>query len=157
VVYIINDIINERRKNMEGKKFNDIIVELRKTKGLTQQQLANKLNVTDKAVSKWERGLSYPDITSISSLAKVLDVDSSYLIDLCKKEDSINPYERRNSVKQVTDVIFRAIGVAMGVSVVVLNILGNLDIKSALSMLGIGLFCISVSVISNVNETDKKN
>lgn len=142
---------------MEGKKFNDIIVELRKTKGLTQQQLANKLNVTDKAVSKWERGLSYPDITSISSLAKVLDVDSSYLIDLCKKEDSINPYERRNSVKQVTDVIFRAIGVAMGVSVVVLNILGNLDIKSALSMLGIGLFCISVSVISNVNETDKKN
>ena len=71
---------------MEEKKFCDIIVELRKEQGLTQQELANKLNITDKAVSKWERGLSYPDITSISSLASALGVDSSYLIDLCKKE-----------------------------------------------------------------------
>ena len=52
---------------MEEKKFNELIVELRKKQGLTQQQLAKKLNITDKAVSKWERGLSYPDITSISS------------------------------------------------------------------------------------------
>ena len=70
---------------MEEKKFCDIIVELRKEQGLTQQELANKLNITDKAVSKWERGLSYPDITSISILATALGVDSSYLIDLCKK------------------------------------------------------------------------
>ena len=51
---------------MEQKKLGDIIVELRKKQHLTQQELANKLNITDKAVSKWERGLSYPDITSIS-------------------------------------------------------------------------------------------
>ena len=74
----------------ENKTFADVIVELRKEKGFTQQDLANKLHITDKAVSKWERGLSYPDITSISTLANVLDVDSSYLIDLCKSED--NPY-----------------------------------------------------------------
>jgi len=74
----------------ENRTFADVIVELRKEKGFTQQDLANKLHITDKAVSKWERGLSYPDITSISTLANVLDVDSSYLIDLCKSED--NPY-----------------------------------------------------------------
>ena len=67
----------------ENKTFADVIVELRKEKGFTQQDLANKLHITDKAVSKWERGLSYPDITSISTLANILDVDSSYLIDLC--------------------------------------------------------------------------
>ncbi len=79
---------------MEEKKFCDVIVELRKKNGFTQQELASKLNITDKAVSKWERGLSYPDITSISTLAKVLGVDSSYLIDLCKKEESENPYQK---------------------------------------------------------------
>lgn len=38
------------------------ISNLRKEKNMTQAELANKLNVTDKAVSKWERGISYPDI-----------------------------------------------------------------------------------------------
>ena len=51
-------LLNQGGKTMEEKKFCDVIVELRKEKGLTQQELANKLNITDKAVSKWERGLS---------------------------------------------------------------------------------------------------
>ena len=84
---------------MEEKKFNELIVELRKKQGLTQQQLAKKLNITDKAVSKWERGLSYPDITSISMLAKALGVDSAYLIDSCKRDDSKNPYQNKESIK----------------------------------------------------------
>ena len=69
----------------KNKTFADVIVELRKEKGMTQQELANKLHITDKAVSKWERNLSYPDITSISKLADILGVESSYLIDICKK------------------------------------------------------------------------
>lgn len=141
---------------MEEKKFCDVVIELRKSKGLTQQQLADKLNITDKAVSKWERGLSYPDITSISSLANALGVDSSYLIDLCKKEDSVNPYKRKENIKQIIDLIFKAIGVAMGVGVVVLNLLNQIEVKDSLSMLGIGLFCISLSVLSNTKEQDKK-
>ena len=89
---------------MEEKKLSDVIVELRKEKGLTQQELANKLNITDKAVSKWERGLSYPDITSISSLASTLGVDSSYLIDLCKKEDSVNPYSKKEDINKIKKI-----------------------------------------------------
>lgn len=44
---------------MDNQKLEIFITELRKEKGLTQAQLAQKLNVTDKAVSKWERGVSH--------------------------------------------------------------------------------------------------
>lgn len=52
---------------------------IRKEKGMTQQQLAEKLYITDKAVSKWERGLSFPDITILKSLAEILELDVSEL------------------------------------------------------------------------------
>ncbi len=52
---------------------------LRTRANLTQSELAKKIGITDKAVSKWERGLSYPDITYISKLAIILDVDSDAL------------------------------------------------------------------------------
>ncbi len=44
---------------MEKKNMCDIIATLRKEKGYTQKELAEKMNVTDKAVSKWERGVSH--------------------------------------------------------------------------------------------------
>lgn len=137
---------------MEEKKFGDIIVELRKKQNLTQQQLADKLNITDKAVSKWERGLSYPDITSISSLAKVLGVDSSYLIDCCKKEDSNNPYQNKENIKDLITLIITAIALAMGIAVIVLNILNEISTKDSLIMLGIGLFCLSLSNLNKFKE-----
>ncbi len=49
-----------------------MIAELRKERGLTQMELAEKMGVTDKAVSKWERDLSCPDINSLPNLADVL-------------------------------------------------------------------------------------
>jgi transcriptional regulator with XRE-family HTH domain len=133
---------------MDSKKFCDIIVELRKRNGLTQEQLATKLNITDKAVSKWERGLSYPDITSISSLAKVLGVDSSYLIDLCKKEDSLNPYQKKEQIRKLISIIGEGIGLAMGIVIVVLNLITEIQVKDSISMLGIGLFSISLSILT---------
>lgn len=52
-----------------GKK----IQSLRKARGWTQKELAQRLNVTDKSVSKWERGLNYPDMAMLEPLAKALD------------------------------------------------------------------------------------
>ena len=49
------------------------IAQLRKDKGWTQSQLAQELHVTDKAVSKWERGCNYPDIALLEALARTLD------------------------------------------------------------------------------------
>lgn len=59
---------------MDQQKTGAFICLLRKEKGLTQRELAEALNVTDKAVSKWERGQSYPDITILSALAELLGV-----------------------------------------------------------------------------------
>ena len=59
---------------MDNQKLGIFITELRKEKGLTQAQLAQKLNVTDKAVSKWERGVGFPDIKLLEPLADVLDL-----------------------------------------------------------------------------------
>ena len=60
---------------MNQEKIGKFIASRRKNKKLTQEQLAKKLFVTDKAVSKWERGLSLPDITLLKKLAQILKVD----------------------------------------------------------------------------------
>lgn len=58
------------------------IAQLRKEKGLTQKELASQLNVTDKAVSKWERGINFPELTIMEPLAKELDTTVVYLLEL---------------------------------------------------------------------------
>ena len=62
-------------------KIGEKIALARKEKGLTQKELGDKLFVTDKAVSKWERGLSLPDISLFDKLSKVLDIDMTELFD----------------------------------------------------------------------------
>ena len=59
---------------MDVKKFGTFIATLRKENNMTQVELAQKLQVTDKAVSKWERGLGFPDINTIEPLADALGV-----------------------------------------------------------------------------------
>ena len=56
------------------------ICELRKSGHMTQKELAEKLHITDKAVSKWERGLSCPDITLLPPLADILGVTAGELL-----------------------------------------------------------------------------
>ena len=54
-----------KRQNMEAKQFGQFIAGIRKEKKMTQAELAEKINVTDKAVSRWERGLGFPDIQTL--------------------------------------------------------------------------------------------
>jgi len=65
---------------MDNKKMGEFILEMRKEKQMTQKNLAEKLNITDKAVSKWERGLSYPDISLLPSIAEALGVTTGELL-----------------------------------------------------------------------------
>lgn len=65
---------------MDIQKTGAFIAERRKAKKMTQKELAQKLNVTDKAVSKWERGIGYPEITTIPLLAELLDVSTSEIM-----------------------------------------------------------------------------
>ena len=67
---------------MNAEKIGKFISRKRKMKNLTQKELANKLHITDKAVSKWERGLSLPDISVLIPLSEILNVG---LYDLLKR------------------------------------------------------------------------
>lgn len=69
---------------------NERIKELRKASGLTQLQLAEKLSVTDKAVSKWEVGEANPDITLLPSIAKIFGVTLDYLLTGKIEEEKIS-------------------------------------------------------------------
>ena len=60
---------------MDNNRIGKKIASLRKEKGLTQEELGQKLFITDKAISKWERGLSLPDISLLEKLADELDTD----------------------------------------------------------------------------------
>ena len=62
------------------KTIGQTIADQRKAQGMTQKDLADKMNVTDKAVSKWERDLSIPDIASIPKLAGILQISVEELL-----------------------------------------------------------------------------
>lgn len=59
---------------MDTEKMGRFIAERRKDKHMTQKDFARMLNITDKAVSKWERGISCPDISLLPSVADILGV-----------------------------------------------------------------------------------
>lgn len=69
---------------MDAQKTGNLINIKRKNMNMTQGELAKKLHVTDKAVSKWERGLSFPDISLLIPLSEILNIS---LYDLLKGED----------------------------------------------------------------------
>lgn len=70
---------------MDAKKMGSFIAGIRKEKGMTQAELAAKLFLSDKTISKWERGAGLPDIGNIESLADALDVS---LLELMQGERS---------------------------------------------------------------------
>jgi transcriptional regulator with XRE-family HTH domain len=77
------------------------IIELRKSMQLTQAELAEKLNYTDKAVSKWERAESIPDIIILKQIADLFGVSVDYLLEAEHKEEEFktpysDKYKNRN-------------------------------------------------------------
>lgn len=66
------------------------IVVLRKSMNLTQAELAEKLNYSDKAVSKWERAESLPDVITLKEISDMLGVSLDYLFETEHKESEIN-------------------------------------------------------------------
>ena len=80
------------------------IASCRKEKGLTQAQLAEKLNITDRAVSKWETGKCMPDYAVVKNLCEELNVSVSELMDGEETDDkSIRMYDE----EQILDLLRR--------------------------------------------------
>lgn len=127
---------------MSNKNIGEIISSLRKEKGMTQTDLAEKMNVTDKAVSKWERNLSCPDINSISKLAEVLGTTVEELLNAQTKKES-------NKINEIINIALIGISLAMGICIIVTSILKQIDINTAITMLGIGISCLAIYLLKN--------
>lgn len=137
---------------MNYKNMGDLICALRKQRNMTQKDLADKLNVTDKAVSKWERGLSCPDINTIPELAGLLNISVEELLHFQEKEmkEKSNNLSFSQKVGQTSSLILKAVGMAMGIAVLVLSIVGDIETSSAITMLAVGLTCICISQFQNI-------
>ena len=130
---------------MMQKTLGAFIAALRKEKGMTQMELAEKMGVTDKAVSKWERDLSCPDLGSIPKLAALLGVSIDELMQAGKKQAPA----ARKTPKEILELVFKAVALAMGVAVTVLSALNALTAQSGIALLGIGLACAGISLLGN--------
>lgn len=65
----------------------DNIQKYRKEKGLSQQELAEELHVVRQTVSKWEKGISVPDVNVLPELSKLLGISVNVLLDLDEQQD----------------------------------------------------------------------
>ena len=79
------------------------IAELRKAASMTQIELATRLNYSDKAVSKWERGESIPDVAVLKEIADLFGVKVDYL--LCEDHSTVQPEERTPQQKRSHKII----------------------------------------------------
>lgn len=131
---------------MTNKSMGEIISTLRKEKGMTQKELADMLYITDKAVSKWERDIACPETQTIPKLAEILGVSVEELLNA-----KTTPAPERSKVQDYVNLVLKAIPVAMGVAVIVSSVLGEVDINSAVTMLGIGLACAGISLLGSKN------
>ena len=87
---------------MDQKKIGSLLKELRKEKGLTQEQLAEHFNVSTRSVSRWENGINMPELSLLIELADFYNVDIREIIDGERKSEQMNE-ELKETVIKVTD------------------------------------------------------
>lgn len=129
---------------MKRQTLGTMIATLRKENGMTQLELAEKMGVTDKAVSKWERDLSCPDVSSIPKLAEIFSVSVDELMQV--KEEG-KEEAGQSKISEIVNTVAKSVGFAMGVAVVVLSAMGSLDANTGITMLGVGLTCFGITMI----------
>ena len=125
-----------------------IIASLRKESGLTQSKLAGKMGVTDKAVSKWERDVCCPDVSTIPKLAELFEVSVDDLMQISKKEATKSIFIKLQSWFRL---ISKCLALAMAVAVFTLGCLNQLEASTGLSLLSLGLIFLSL------NQFDKND
>lgn len=130
---------------MKKQTFGNMIAALRKENGMTQLELAEKMGVTDKAVSKWERDLSFPDVSSFPKLAEIFDVSVDELMQV---KAGASEDEAHAGIAGIVQLALKGVALAMGVAVAVLSVMDQIETDAAVGMLGIGLACLAVTQLS---------
>ena len=119
---------------MDQEKIGKFIAELRKEKNITQEQLAEKLGVTSKSISRWENGRTMPDYTLLKDLCNDLDININELLsgEKIKENDYVNKSEenliklrkqidKRKKLLTIISYIFMAIIIIAFILNIVLN------------------------------------
>lgn len=88
---------------MDLNKTGKLIALIRKEKGLTQRELAEKLNLSEKTISKWERGVGFPDISLILPLCKCLEIDANELMTGERLQDKHYRINAENNLLKLMD------------------------------------------------------
>ncbi len=135
---------------MKKQSFGSMIQEMRKEAGMTQAELAERMGVTDKAVSKWERDISFPDINTIPKLAEIFNVSVDELMQV---KTNAKKNTLGENISDIVDVVLKGISLAMGIAIVVLSLFNEIEAKNAICMLGFGLACLAISEFSS-NKTN---
>lgn len=133
---------------MDKTSLGSTIAALRKERGMTQLELAGQLGVTDKAVSKWERGLSCPDLYTFPRLAEILGASIEELMQV-----SPVPPKPAGRTAALLSLIFKAVACAMGAAVTSLAVMGALDTRTGFSLLGIGLLSAGIALLRERSDS----
>lgn len=88
---------------MDAEKFGAFIQERRKELGITQSALAEKLHVTDKAISRWERAVGFPDIKLLEPLAQALEVSLTELLQAKRIQSPVEAEELEHQTTQIME------------------------------------------------------
>ena len=124
---------------MESKKrFGEYICHRRKELGLTQREFADKLYVTESAVSKWERGLSYPDVTLLRDICAVLDVSEHELLTASVDTERRTAERLAEKYLRLTRT-YRAVQYVIYGAVLLGCAVGNLAVQGTLSWFWVAL------------------
>lgn len=144
---------------MDAKVTGCFIAQLRKELGLTQKELAEKLEVTDKAISRWETGKGLPDTSLLKPLAEIFGVSVGELLSGKRMDDSqiksqadhiilesLGYEERQEKWKGILRYVFWGILVALGGFFFALVLARFATSKDAAVSLGIGMYLCIVTV-----------
>ena len=137
-------------ENIMNKTMGTIISEARKEKNLTQADLATAMNVTDKAVSKWERDITCPDINSIPKLAEILGIEVETLVSgKAATQKNNNLFEK----------VCTCVSFGLSVGVVILTILDKFNLSKTeikltdlIGLLALAIVGIALPKIKKLNE-----
>lgn len=128
----------------DKKTFGSFIKEKRINKNYSQKDLAELLYVTESAVSKWERGVTYPDITLITDICRVLEISEKELIQSSDDTEYLKIKRDSDKFKKLKKVLFWTFNISYSIAVLVCFIV-NLAVNHTLSWFFIVLASILVA------------
>lgn len=132
-------------------KFHEKLIKLRKSKGLSQEELAEMLNVSRQAISRWELGTTLPDVPNLLSISEIFGVSTDYLVHDNYESDEDIPIvkEKENEVIISENKRYKLhfiAGIAFIIAAICYLIAGIIELNIVHIIL-----CIATCTLSSIN------